>query len=104
MALRDFRHESPTFRATEVIDMKAGGEAWVLPPGIGHAFYSLAESSLLIGVSHYWDLDDELGCRWDDPAIGIAWPDSEPVISDNDVSTSSVAALEEVTATHRFIS
>ena len=103
MALRDFRHESPTFRAAEIVDMKAGAEAWVLPPGVGHAFYSLADSSLLIGVSHYWNTDDELGCRWDDPAIGIDWPDPDPLISERDRDASTVAALEEVTATQRFI-
>ena len=28
----------------------------------------------MYGVSKYWDPDDELGVRWDDPALGILWP------------------------------
>jgi len=103
MAVRDFRHESPTFRATQLVEIKTGAEAWVLPPGVGHAFYALSDASLLIGVSHYWNTDDELACRWDDPAIGIDWPDADPLISERDRGASSVAALEEVTAGHRFI-
>lgn len=103
LAVRDFRHESPTFRMADVIEMKAGAEAYVVPPGVGHAFYSMTESTLLVGVSHYWDLDDELGCRWNDPAMGIDWPDADPLLSENDLNVSSVAALEEATAGHRFI-
>ena len=28
---------------------------------------------LCYSVSHYWNTMDEIGCRWDDPALGLDW-------------------------------
>jgi dTDP-4-dehydrorhamnose 3,5-epimerase len=28
----------------------------------------------MYGVTRYYDPDDEFGVRYDDPALGIAWP------------------------------
>lgn len=103
MVLRDFRHDSPSFRTAESIELVPGADAYVIPPGVGHAFYSSVGSTMLIGVSRYWDRDDELGCRWDDDALGIDWPDRHPIVSENDRGLPSVDALERITATNRFM-
>ena len=46
----------------------------MIPAGVGHGFFSAEASVVMYGVSKYWDPEDELGVRWDDPALGIAWP------------------------------
>lgn len=102
LVLRDFRHDSPSFRATESIELEAGADAVVIPPGIGHAFYFFDASIMLVGVSHYWDLEDELGCQWKD--VDVDWPDREPLLSPSDVVLPSLDALERVTASRRFLS
>ncbi|HWW62926.1 MAG TPA: dTDP-4-dehydrorhamnose 3,5-epimerase family protein, partial [Thermoanaerobaculia bacterium] len=102
LVLRDFRHDSPTFRATESMAMEAGADAFVIPPGVGHAFYFFAASALLVGVSNYWDVDDELGCQWSD--IDVDWPDREPLVSPNDLAQPSAEALEQFTASRSFMS
>ena len=58
-----------------------------IPPGVAHGFYFDESSLHVYAVSHEWDPSDELGCRWDDPDLGIAWPCSAPLISGRDRSS-----------------
>jgi dTDP-4-dehydrorhamnose 3,5-epimerase len=45
-------------------------------------------------VDRVWDPADELGCRWDDPALGIEWRIERPVrISARDAALGSLDAL-----------
>ena len=44
-------------------------------------------------MSHEWDPEDELGCRWDDPALGISWPCEEPQISERDRTLGPLSEL-----------
>jgi dTDP-4-dehydrorhamnose 3,5-epimerase len=43
-------------------------------------------SALLYAVTRYWDADDELGFRWDDPELDLPWPTAtlDAVVSDRD--------------------
>jgi dTDP-4-dehydrorhamnose 3,5-epimerase len=51
---------------------------------VAHGFLFHEPSLHIYAVSHYWDTADELGCRWDDPELGIPWPDAQPLISPRD--------------------
>jgi dTDP-4-dehydrorhamnose 3,5-epimerase len=44
-------------------------------------------------VSSYYDGAQERGIAWDDPAIGVEWPVSEPIVSDRDRSNPSLAEI-----------
>jgi dTDP-4-dehydrorhamnose 3,5-epimerase len=35
-------------------------------------------------VTNEYDGSDELGIAWDDPDLGLEWPDSEPILSERD--------------------
>jgi dTDP-4-dehydrorhamnose 3,5-epimerase len=35
-------------------------------------------------VSRYWNLDDEIGCRFDCDELGLDWPDQAPLLSERD--------------------
>ena len=90
LGLRDIRPESPTHGRAEMLSLNVeAAVAITTPPGVAHGFYFPRPSRVLCSVSHYWNIADELGCRWDDPEIGIRWPTSSPVLSERDQSAGS---------------
>ncbi len=56
-----------------------------IPPGFAHG-YCVPDGVCEVEYkcTAEWDPSDEFGVRWDDPAIGITWPLSSPVISARD--------------------
>lgn len=93
--LHDLRPDSITEGVSCVIAIQASGhQALIIPPGVAHGFYFPAPATTCYAVSTYWDPADELGCRWDDPDLGIAWPDvTTPTLSDRDRQLGSLAEL-----------
>ncbi len=80
--LRDLRRESASFGRTAMLDLTGG--ALLIPPGIAHGFHCVAEGTLVYGLSHTWDADDDLACRWDDPDHDLAFPAVNPILSARD--------------------
>ena len=57
---------------------------WV-PPGFAHGYLVLSETvDLTYKVTAEFDPDLDRGIRWDDPDVGVEWPDLEPVLSARD--------------------
>jgi dTDP-4-dehydrorhamnose 3,5-epimerase len=85
-ALYDFRPASPTKGASLVVEM--GRESPIglyIPRGVAHGFVALEESFMTYLVDEYYDGADELGIRWNDPALGIDWGlEAAPILSDRD--------------------
>jgi len=47
----------------------------MIPTRVAHGFFFPEPVSFIYGMTQYWDpVNDEFGCRWDDPALGIPWP------------------------------
>jgi dTDP-4-dehydrorhamnose 3,5-epimerase len=83
--LYDARPGSPTEGLAAMVPAEARRPfALVLPPGVAHGFYFGEPSVHVYGVTHYWDLHDELGCRFDDPDLGLCWPTHDVVLSPRD--------------------
>lgn len=94
IGLRDLRPDSPSTGATACVGLGATAPAAIsIPHGVAHGFYFHEPSIHVYAVSHYWDLADELGCRWDDPALGIPWPQAEAQISPRDEALPPLEAL-----------
>jgi dTDP-4-dehydrorhamnose 3,5-epimerase len=94
LGLRDVRHDSTTLGAYDVVELEgANPRIWLIPPGVAHGFYFPVDSTLLYGVSHYWDTADEIACRWDDPDLGFLLTDTEPVLSPRDAAAGSLAEM-----------
>ena len=56
-----------------------------IPAGFAHGFCVISETA----VVHYKCTDfycpaEERGIRWDDPALSIAWPVADPIVSEKD--------------------
>jgi dTDP-4-dehydrorhamnose 3,5-epimerase len=94
VGVRDLRDDSETFGATACIELSAERPSAIsIPHGVAHGFYFAEPSTHVYAVSHYWDMEDELGCRWDDPTLEIPWPQEKAHISPRDEGLPSLAAL-----------
>ena len=95
-ALVDLRASSPTFKAVETLEMGEQNEVGVyIPPGVGHGFFALTSVVMTYLVDQEFDGSDELGVRFDDPAIGIPWPEGERIVSDRDRENPLLAEIAE---------
>ena len=74
----------------------ASPRALVIPVGVAHGFYFHEPSIHVYAVSHEFDPADELGCRWYDPTLEIAWPCTDPLISARDRELGSLSELRDV--------
>ncbi len=75
-AVVDLRRGSPTFGRSAAIELDDSGNRmfWV-PAGFAHGFCALSDSAdVSYKVTGYWSKDVDAGIRWNDPALGIAWP------------------------------
>ncbi len=94
LGLKDLRRGSPTRMAEEVFEIDgADGLAVFIPNGVAHGFYLHRTTRHLYAVDQYFDQADELGCRWDDPAVGLFRDVRSPRISERDAHAPSLAAL-----------
>lgn len=100
LGLKDLRYDSETFGLSAMVELtETAPAAWVIPPGVAHGFFFPVESMHYYAVSEYWSLDDELGCCWDDPELGLDWPVSEPLLSERDRHAPS---LQQLLISHKF--
>ena len=86
-ALIDLRPGSPTELASQLVELDTRAPRLLtIPAGVGHGFYSRGESAVLYAVTRYWDPSDEYGVLWNDPALGIEWPEgaAEATVSERD--------------------
>lgn len=93
----DVRKSSPTFgRWTgEVLSGANRRQLWI-PAGFAHGFLALTDGAeVLYKTTDFYHHGAERAIRWDDPAIGIAWPDGRaPILSDKDAVAPLLADAE----------
>ncbi len=79
----DLRRSSPTFGRWVGVELSDENkrQLWI-PPGFAHGFVTLSEyARLLYKTTDYYAPECDRAVRWDDPAIGIAWPQlTKPLI------------------------
>lgn len=93
-ALYDFRASSPTRGNHEVLEMgDAQRVGLYIPKGVAHGFFAVKDSFMTYLVDEYYDNSDELGIRWDDPALGIDWGATSPIVSERDQKNPLVSAI-----------
>lgn len=82
----DIRADSPTYRHWIGVDLTAENRrALYIPEGCAHGFQTLEDATeVFYQITRYYTPAAARGMRWDDPAVGIAWPLPVSVISDRD--------------------
>jgi dTDP-4-dehydrorhamnose 3,5-epimerase len=76
----DLRRASPTFGRWAGVELTEDNyrQIWV-PPGFAHGFVVLSESAdFLYKTTDYYAPEHERCLQWNDPAVGIDWPLSDP--------------------------
>lgn len=103
LRLVDLRKDSPTFGDGFNLLLQASSpEAVVVPPGVGHAFYFSEGASHIYGLSEHWSRAHHIGCRWDDPDLGLGWSIKNPLLSDQDQSAPSLKEIKPVLDARAF--
>jgi dTDP-4-dehydrorhamnose 3,5-epimerase len=94
----DIRRSSPHFGKWVGVELSAKNHRMLwIPPGFAHGFLVLSETAdFLYKCTTLYHPPSDRGIRWDDPDIGIAWPDVglAPLLSANDTVATQLAAAE----------
>lgn len=93
----DLRRNSATFGRWVGTELSADNacQLWI-PPGFAHGFYVLSESADVdYKLTAAFDPTQQHNLRWDDPAIGIAWPTggAAPLLSARDAAASGLHGI-----------
>ncbi len=93
----DIRPGSPTFRRW--FSVRLSGENFrqiYVPPGFAHGICVLSErAQIAYKCTDFYDPADELRLLWNDPAIAIAWPIANPILSEKDAAARPLSAWME---------
>jgi dTDP-4-dehydrorhamnose 3,5-epimerase len=85
VVLHDLRAGGPTDGATLTLELSGDNHHCVyIPPGVAHGFAAVTDMTITYLVDGYYNVADELGMRWDDPAVEADWGVSDPVLSARD--------------------
>lgn len=94
----DIRPGSETFGQYAAIELddRLRRQLFV-PDGFAHGFCVLSETALVqYKVSEVYDPCAERSIRWNDPKINIAWPCSEPILSNRDQTSPFLDFVESI--------
>ena len=82
----DIRRGSPTFGKYASIELNAhDGRMFWIPEGFAHGFLSLEDDTrVAYKITAEYSPDHERGILWNDPAIGIPWPQSNVIMAERD--------------------
>ena len=91
----DINPDSPTCgqHASAILSDDNHLQMWV-PPGYAHGFCVLSEiADFEYKCTDFYQPQDEGGVLWNDPALAIDWPVSDPKLSDKDRQNPTLQSL-----------
>ena len=91
----DVRVGSPTFgRATWATLSETNYRQMLIPSGFAHGFVVTSPGAVVVyKCSRFYSPADERTIRWDDPALAIPWPETEPVLAARDAAAPKLCEL-----------
>ena len=98
----DVRRGSPSFGRWVSVALTADNFKQVyIPPGFAHGFCVVSPTAQVeYKCTDLYDPASEIGIAWNDPAIGISWPVTTPVLSARDSRHPTLAAVMDQLPTH----
>ena len=82
----DIRTGSPTFGQFVSVELSAENhkQFWI-PAGFAHGFVTLEDDTIFMyKCTNVYSKEHDRGVRWNDPAIGIEWGVTDPIVSAKD--------------------
>jgi dTDP-4-dehydrorhamnose 3,5-epimerase len=98
----DVRVGSPTFGRHVAVELSDdNGIQFYMPRGCAHGFIVLSENAdFLYKCDDYYSPQDEIVVRWNDPALGIDWRISEPLLGARDAAAPLLADVPRLPSFH----
>ena len=96
----DVRRGSPAFGKWVGVTLSASNfKQCFIPKGFAHGFAVVSDvAQVEYKCTDVYDPSSEIGIAWDDPAIGIVWPVSSPILSDRDRRHPRLADIAQLPA------
>lgn len=93
----DLRQSSATYGKSVAVRLSAENKRMLyLPPWCAHGFEVLSdEAEVIYKVTTEYNKDAERGLLWSDSALGIDWPDTQPLLTQRDANLPCLAGLPE---------
>lgn len=105
VAMRDFRHGSPTQNQTFHLTLNAAKlQALRIPPGVGHGFFIPGDVIYINFMSEEWNGGvDQFRCLYNDPVLEIVWPaeSKNATVSDKDKQSSLLKDIIDKIPTYK---
>jgi dTDP-4-dehydrorhamnose 3,5-epimerase len=94
----DLRRGSPSFgRSVGVVLSAENFKQCYVPTGFAHGFCVLTSTAEVeYKCSDVFDPADQIGIAWNDPALAIEWPVTDPILSDRDRRNPTVAEIADI--------
>lgn len=91
----DIREGSPTYGRWAAVELTAdNGRQLLVPKGFLHGFVTLTDDTeVQYKCTDFYSPDHDGAVRWDDPALGIDWGISAPILSDKDARAPLLAEI-----------
>ena len=93
----DIRRGSPTFAHWRGVTLSAENFLQCyIPPGFAHGFCVLSDGAEFEYKStDFYDPDDQLTVRWNDPQVAVKWPIDTPILSAKDREAPLLAEIAD---------
>lgn len=100
----DIQVGSPTFGQYVCYELSVESKRQLyIPPGYAHGFCALTDTvGVVYNCTDFYSPKDERGILWSDPAIGIAWPVKQPLLSPKDAAYKTLADMVGELPVYRF--
>jgi len=89
----DIRRGSPSFGQWHGVELSAESRRQLyIPPGFAHGYCVISDAAaVMYKCTDFYAPGDDRGILWNDPALNIAWPIVNPLLSRKDQSYKSLA-------------
>lgn len=95
-AVVDVRQSSPTYGQWMTVAISAESKKQLfVPKGFANGYCTLADDTdISYKVDNYYAPEHDRAFRWNDPAVGIEWPASDPILSERDRNAPVLAEVD----------